>query len=781
MTRAWRLGLICFAATLVATVAAVADDSADADDSGAGLRLPRVVVVAASPLPGAENAEAPVASSTQVIGADGINRTGIPSLTGALLAFGPSTTLNDTEGNVFQPDILFRGFTASPVAGTPQGLAVYVNGVRFNDAFGDTLNWDLIPPTAIESVQVEASNPVFGLNALGGALAVRLKSGFSTQTASMTAYGGSFGRASDIIEFGAQSGALAIYTTLDVTHDDGFRRTGKSDLLRNFTDLGWRGERAEVHLGITAAHDTLDNPGATPVQALAADLSNVFTAPNEVDNKYVAAHLRGELQLDASTSLQGLGYYQRLRQYVPNGITTQVAACPDGSGLLCNSDGSVVTTTNGQAVTDFLNGGYYSGLSVQRLDSHAYGLAAQASSRGELAGHSNRLIAGLTWDGSESVFAGEQLLGGFDPYSRDFLGPGVVLDQPDAGINPVQVRSVTRYLGIYAADVWSLTSSLDLNVRARFNRAAIRLDDQLGGPVNGAHTYQRLNPSTGFEWRIMPTLHVYANYAETNRAPTPQELSCASAAAPCSLLNFFVGDPNLDQVVARTVELGVRGQRQPTAGTQLRWDMDLFRTANTHDIIYEPTVYDPNLAFYTNAGRTLRQGLEANLHLDAPRWRLSLGYAFTDATFRTPLQINSPDNPAADVNGQIAVQSGNHLPGIPRHRANLVLDLDLTAHWSAGLTAVTQSSAWRFGDEANLTAPVPGYTVFDLNTMVHLGAHLSVFAVVNNVLDRRFYTYGAFGPVGDVPWPNIPGGVSDPRTASPGTPRAAFGGLRYQF
>jgi iron complex outermembrane receptor protein len=103
-----------------------------------------------------------VAASTRVLGPSDINRTGIPSLTGAILDNIPSVTVNDAEGNAFQPDILFRGFTASPVAGTPQGIAIFVNGERFNDAFGDTVNWDLIPPSAIQSATLEAANPVFG-------------------------------------------------------------------------------------------------------------------------------------------------------------------------------------------------------------------------------------------------------------------------------------------------------------------------------------------------------------------------------------------------------------------------------------------------------------------------------------------------------------------------------------------------------------------------------------------------------------------------------------------
>jgi outer membrane receptor protein involved in Fe transport len=744
--------------------------------------LEQIVVVGSTPLAGSDVERDRVPTATQVLSAQDVNRTGIPSLTGAILANVPSASINDVEGNVFQPDILFRGFTASPVAGTPEGLAVYVNGARFNDAFGDTVNWDLIPPSAIKTMSIEAANPVFGLNALGGSVSVQLKNGFSDDADSVTAVGGSYGRRAGILEVSRQAGGFAIYLAADATHDGGFRQTGATDLYRLYTDLGWRSDPAEVHLGLTAAHDRLGNPGATPIQALAANISNIFTAPNYVDNKYLAVNLNGTYKLSDATSLQTVGYFQNLRQYVPNGITTQVAPCADGTGLLCNSDdGSVVTTFNAQPVPDFLNGGLYSGLSVQQLQDHAFGATAQATDQRTLGSLTNRLVAGVSFDGAETIFSGVQEIGGFDPYSREFLGPGVVQDQPDLGVNPVRVRNISRFYGAFASDVLALSPNLDATVSGRFNDAQINLTDELGGPVSGLHAYKRFNPSAGLTYRLVPGVQIYGSYSETNRAPTPQELSCASAAAPCSLLNFFVGDPDLHQVVARSYEVGVRGKQEPTSRSRFSWNVDFYRTQNTDDIIYESTVYNPNLAFYTNAGKTRRQGVEANLRFDLEQLHAKVGYAYTDATFRTPLDLNSGNNPAADANGQIHVSPGDRIPGVARHRANIVVDYVLTTQWSVGVEGIVQSNVYRFGDESNATAPVGGYAVVDLNAAYRPINNLTIFVVVNNALNKRYDTYGTFGPIGDVPWPNIPGGVTDPRTASPGTPIVAYGGVRLSF
>jgi len=766
-------------ASVLMALAAVAS-SAQAQNAPPPGSLAGVIVVGSTPLIGSDLDRDEVPAATQVLSASDINRTGIPNLTGAILSNIPSATINDTEGNVFQPDILFRGFTASPVAGTAEGLAVYVNGARFNDAFGDTVNWDLIPPSAIEQVNLEPSNPVFGLNALGGSVNIRLKDGFSTQTANVTAYGGSYGREAAILEYGHEAGAFAVYITGDATHDDGFRQTSTSDIYRLYADLGWRNDVAELHLGTTAVHDTLGNPGATPIQALAANIANIFTAPNVVDNTHLDFNLHGSYKLGDTTSLQSVTYFQTINQVVPNGITEEVMPCGNGTGLLCNSDGSVVIGQNGQQVTDFLHGATYSGLSVQQLDSHAYGTSAQVTLSAPVAAHANHFVAGVSFDGSDSVFAGVQEIGGFNPYTREFLGPGVIQDQSSEGVNPVRVRSVTQFYGLFATDVLTLTPGLDFNIAGRFNDARISLTDELGGPVNGDHTFERFNPSAGLMYRFSPQMQIYGSYSESNRAPTPEELSCASPASPCSLLNFFVGDPNLNQVVAHTFELGVRGRRQGPSDGQISWNLDAYHTLNTNDIIFETTAYNPNLAFYTNAGRTLRQGVEANLRYDAQRFHMTFGYAFTDATFRTPLLLNT-SSPAADADGNEQVLPGDRIPGIPRRRANFVLDCNLTERWSMGGSVVTQSGAYRFGDEANLTQPVGGYTVLDLDAAYHAGDHITLFVVLNNALDKRYDTYGSFGPVGDVPWPNIPGGVSDPRTASPGTPTTVYGGVRMTF
>ena len=136
----------------------------------------------------------------------------------------PGVALSDQTGNQFQLDLNYRGFTASPVIGTPQGIAVYQNGVRINEVFGDIVNWDFIPEKAINQMTLAPSNPVYGLNAIGGALSIEMKNGFTYQGVEGEVEGGSYGRRTASVQAGGQNGNLSGYIAADATNDDGWRQ-----------------------------------------------------------------------------------------------------------------------------------------------------------------------------------------------------------------------------------------------------------------------------------------------------------------------------------------------------------------------------------------------------------------------------------------------------------------------------------------------------------------------------------------------------------------------------
>ena len=366
--------------------------------------LPEFNVVAPTPIPGSDVDRSQIPATTYVLDSDDISFAGVPTLTDAITREIPSTRVSNVEGNEFQPDIIYRGFIASPVAGTPQGLAVYVNGARFNDPFGDTVNWDLIPANAIQSVTVESSNPLFGLNALGGSVNVQLKNGFNFQGGDSSTFAGSYGRLGSNLEYGKQVGNFAIYGSGEYLYDSGFQPTGSAQIERAYLDLGWRSPGAEAHLDIMGANNWIGNPGASPVQALNQNLGNIFTAPNTVYNQYFGLNLHGTYAIDSKLSLQGVAYYQNLDQRVPNGDTVDVEPCDDNPGFLCNEDGSMVIGPGGKPIPDYWSGGPYSGLVSSTLNAHAYGASLQLTDTNNLAGRPNHLVVGASFDGSDSRF-----------------------------------------------------------------------------------------------------------------------------------------------------------------------------------------------------------------------------------------------------------------------------------------------------------------------------------------------------------------------------------------
>lgn len=752
-------------------------------DNNASAAPETITVVAPSPIPGVNLPSGIVPTSVDTLSAANIDRTLIPDLTGALLAYIPAASVNETSGNVFQPDILYHGFIASPVAGTAQGLAVYVDGTRFNDPFGDTVNWDLLAPEAVQSVSVQATNPVYGLNALGGAVDVRLKDGFAASGGEITAYGGSYSRGAGTIEYATHSDHLGFYIAADTASDGGWRQTQQSALYRLYSDIGWRSGGSEWHFSVTAADNKLGNPGASPGQELNVDPSGIFSGPNTVTNEYVSARLRGTTRLNATSSVQTVAYFDNLTQRVSNGATVDAGPCGNGTGALCNGDGSPVTTFGGAVVPDFLHGGPYSALVLEGLDAKSYGASVQFTETAPVLARANHLVVGGSFDGSNATFNADTAIGGFTSNGTQlFVGPpDYVQVQPSEGVTPVKLGTVTRYFGLYLTDTLTLLPSLDLTLAGRFNAAQIDLHDEIGTALNGNHVYNRFNPDAGLAWHVLPDATLFVNYAEANRAPTPTELSCSNANNPCSLLNFFIGDPNLKQVIARTFEIGARFTAHPRFGGRLHGSVDYYHTSDIDDLIFEADRNNPNLAFYTNAGRTLRQGVEANLAYDTRRLHLAVGYAYTRATFESPLLLGAPENPGADANGNILVRPGDFLPGIPQHRGTLVASYKLSDTWTIGSDADLQSSQFLYGDEANLQKPLGGYLVVNFNAQYQVTDRLTLFVLVDNLLGQRYDTYGTFGPTNAVPFPMVQGGVTSTRTADPGQPISAYGGLRYRF
>jgi outer membrane receptor protein involved in Fe transport len=710
-----------------------------------------------------------------------IRAAGTPDLLRALDRTIAGLSLQDAQSNPFQPNLIYRGFVASPLQGTAQGLAFYVDGARFNQPFGDTIDFDLLPDIAIDTVGIEDADPVYGLNALGGAVVVATKTGRGFHGLEISGAGGDHGRSEGSIEAGWQDGPKSAYLAFQANHDGGWRRHSPSSLYRAFADLGFDGSRAGVHLKLTGADSDLTGNGSAPVELLAADRRAVFTYPDITRNRFGRASLHPWFALSDRTRLEGGLYVQHLRQKTVNGDAADIGACGDDANLLCleSADGttSPLLDTAGRQVAALLDeGDPYGVLNRSRTNTTAGGALVQLVDERHLLGGINRIAAGISYDASHTLFRSSTELGALtDDRAVDGLGP--VVAQPDGTITPVSLEARTRYTGLFLSETLPLGPRLSARLGLRYNIARILLDDRIGSDLNGRHRFTRLNPGGSLSYSLSDAFKLSAGYSETNRAPTPAELSCAGPQDPCSFANFFVGDPALRQVVAKSWQAS-GGGHLVLSGWGVDWRVAAWRTTNHDDIQFVASDVRGR-AFFDNVGRTRRQGVEASLEAKRGRWSGRLGYAFTDATFRDPVTLNSPDNPSAGADGTIQVRPGNQLPGIPRHRGLVSIDYDGKG-WALGADMQAQSGQYLVGDEANLQPKTGAFLVVDLRGSKEMFGRFTLFAEVSNLFDRHYATFGTFSETSNVFLAEAPG-AANPRSLGPGAPRRWKLGAKASF
>ncbi len=673
-----------------------------------------------------------------------------------------SVAANDTEGNSFEQDLQFRGFAASPVLGSPQGLAVFQDGVRLNEPFGDTVDWDLVPLSAIASLAlIPGSNPLFGLNAQGGVLDLVTKTGLTAPGIEAAVGADSFGGRSLALSAGHSWGPANLFVATDLDGEDGWRDHSASDVRQLFADFGWAGSRGGADLSVSGARNLLRGNGATPVQLLAVDRAAVFTFPDQADREAVLVAGRFRFAASPAVLLEGNAYGRRLLTDSVNGDASPYSPCEDDAdaGFLCTEDGARVRDQHGTFVPlgtapgapplDGVRNGSH-------LDQTAYGGAFQATASQPLAGHRNELLAGASLDVGSALFDSRSELANL---TADRGTNGVGLFALDSF---VRVGSRFDKLGLFAADTFFPLAPLAVQVAARLDSAGVRLTDELGGDLSGDHRFQRLDPALSLTYSPAAGRSLYATYAESSRAPNPVELTCADPDKTCRLPNAFVADPPLAQVVTRTVELGGRCRR---AG--LRWSFAVYRAVSDDDILFVNSGTLLGQGYFKNVGRTRRQGLEADLGGTLARWvGWYLSYALTDATFQTPFSAASPDNPFS-TDGAIDVAAGARLPGVPRHSLKGGFQIG-DFRRSAGLSAAWSSPRFLRGDEANLDRPLPGFVVVDATGRWALPRGVALVGRVSNLLARRYATFGAYGEPAEVLGP----GFDDPRFLVPGPPRA---------
>ncbi len=735
-----------------------------AADAGAAnpaevFELPVVEVIATTPLPGLGTALKDVPANVQTFNSKDLLRSRTADMTQFLDRYANSVGVGSAQGNAYQQELNFRGFAASPLLGTPQGISVFQDGVRVNESFGDVVNWDLLPRSAISSVQlIPGSNPMFGLNTLGGALAIYTKSGAQYPGASMEVSTGTFGRRTAQIEYGGKADHVDYFATGNVATDKGWAEHNPSRVKQFFGKLGYQDDLTDLDLSLTVADNVLQGAQTLPLSFLDTP-RQAYTFPDANRNRLAFIAVKGSRFLSDSVLLGGNVYYRRFRNF---NVSSNVN---NGFGRIDPDTGALQTNeaTNDRSTTD----------------QKSWGGGMQLTIIGELAGHRHRFIFGAANDSGQTVFTQLAQPAAFTT-DRDTL--------PTGDFIPVSaVASANRYDGAFVGDTIAIDERWTLTLSGRYNRARVRIEDRSGrNPgLDGEHVFARFSPALGVNFNPSAGFTGYASFNEGMRAPSPVELTCSDANAPCKLPNVFIADPPLKKVISHTMEAGARGK----SGSGTSWSAAIYRTDIDDDIQFiSGGGASVNTGFFQNVGKTRRDGIELGGSARLGNVSLILRYSHTEAMFRSAFTAASRNNSTADAAGAIDVRSGDRIPGIPENSVKLRAELDDGARWSVGGGVVYASGQYARGDENNRDrhGRVPSYAVVDIDARIRLDADWQLFASVSNLFDRRYQNFAvlgsnaftgpgrSFGPaVGFDPEPTQFRGV--------GAPRAVWVGLSYSW
>ncbi|MFT6394566.1 MAG: outer membrane receptor protein involved in Fe transport [Methylophilaceae bacterium] len=793
MRKLFKLKLIALAVLSIYGMPSIAAEST--------IELDEVEVISTTPLQGVGLPVERIPAAVQTIKSKDLEQQKSTTIADFMNDNLTGVSVNATQNNPFQPDILFRGFTASPLLGTPQGLSVFQDGVRVNEPFGDAVNWDLIPVNAIAGINlIPGSNPVFGLNTLGGSLSVVTKNGRTHQGGVIEMSSGSWGRKNVLGEFGgvSQDGSIDYFISGNYFDEDGWRDYSPTEVKQVFGKLGWENESSRLELSYTGADNDMIGNGLIQKEFIDEEgRESINTRPDQTKNKLSFLNLNGSHWFNDDVEMSGNAYYRKSDRKTLNGdVNDDFNADDDKNGF-----GDVDTDLDGDVDAGELAAALAAcgttdsevncsgAVNRSKTRQKGYGFNAQLAFNQPLLGKENQFITGVGYDQSEIDFEQSSEYGLVNA-TRGIDANGEMSDEA-----AVKLTGKTESWGVFVTDTMSLDDQWALTLAGRYNQINVKNSDQLilddSDPesLSGDHDFHRFNPSVGLTFSPSKALTLYGSYNEGMRAPTSMELGCANPAVPCKLPNAMAGDPPLHKVVAKTFEVGARGELTKSIG----WSAAVYRTVNHDDIQFISTNATNGMGYFDNVGKTRRQGLDLGLSGQLDKFTFNAGYSFINATYQSALELSNEVN--STVNGDsIQVKKGDHLANIPEHAFKLRVQYQATPSWSIGTTMNTFSDVFVRGNENNdhqggtgnddfvqEGGKVSGYTVFNLDSRYTFGkTGWQVFAKATNIFDKKYSTGGMLGEN----WFEGGAFAGDDEPSMmlmPGAPRAGWIGARYEF
>ncbi len=751
----------------------------------------KVDVVSETPLAGTDLEVNQIAAPVQTATAAEIDNSGALDLGDFMNRKLNGIHVNEMDANPFQPDVNYRGYTASPILGTPEGLSVYVDGVRQNQPFGDVVSWDLIPKDAISEVTlVPGSDPLFGLNTLGGALSVTTKSGLTNPGWAGDALYGSSGRKEVEGEWGGgQATGFNWFFSGMGFHESGWRIDSPSDVRQGFAHLGWRTQKTDLALTASYAYNTLIGNALQDYRLLQANYASVYSIPDVIANRSPAFNFIARHTFSDNLSLTGNAWYRNIRTesinpnfngdvagndiYQPTLAEQSVLTAAGYTGF--PTSGADITNTpfpKWACIAEALSLGSpdstCDGLIVySKLVQNEYGFSGQFTWLTNPRIGRNQFAAGTSLDRSDIAYSQNTDYAYALP-NYTLVGVPAWQDGSTVDANGSPIDSRVRLNGhapngsLFFADTLTLWKKVNVTVSGRYNRDTINNLDQLNpvagvGSLTGNYTFQRFNPAVGVTWSPTSTVNAYARFSQGSRAPTSVELGCADPSAPCSLPNAFSSDPPLQQVVTNTWEFGLRGKPEIRFAHNVNWNVGAFRAENRNDILFVSSVI-LGTGYFQNFAKTLREGLDADLdgRIGPVTW--GFDWTFLSATYQSTETLNGAANNTSDsalagypgLNGNIYIHPGNRIPLIPKQSGKAYLEYEPTKKLLFALSEVAVSSSYARGNENNAyqadgvyylgPGVSPGYAITNFRAHYDLTRHLQVAVQIDNLFNQKYYT-----------------------------------------
>jgi outer membrane receptor protein involved in Fe transport len=773
----------------------------------------KVDVVETTPLAGVELSKDQIASPVQTATAADIANSGGLDLPDFMSRRLNGVYLNEMQGNPFQPDVNFRGYTASPLLGTPQGVSVYLDGVRQNQPFGDVVSWDLIPQNAIaEMTLIPGSDPVFGLNTLGGALSVQTKDGVTSPGLAGKLTYGSSGRKAVQAEYGGgKATGFNYFLAANAFHESGWRIDSPSDIRQGFGRFGWRTDKTDLAFTASYAYNTLLGNGLQDYRLLQTNYASVYSIPDSTANRSPSFNFIARHTFSSALTFSGNAWFRNIRT---EGINANInddvlgqsiyepgenAANTPFPKLLCIAE--ALPPGNPDQTCD--------GITIYSKEvQNEYGLSGQLTWLTNPRAGRNQFTAGAAIDRGSVDYTQNTNYGYLNP---NYTITAVPAWQDDSAVS---LHGLTPNWSLYATDTLTIAKTWNVTLSGRFNRFTTDNADRIHpiagpGSLDGQYVYQRFNPAIGVTWSPVSAVNAYASYTQGSRAPTAIELGCADPNNPCSLPNALASDPPLQQVVTGTWEAGVRGKPEVPFMRGLSWNAGAFRAENRNDILFVSSV-QTGTGYFKNFGKTRREGFDADLNGRNGRVTWGLDYTFLEATYQSTETVDGAGNDTSDsalagypgTDCNIYIHPGNRIPLIPKQSGKAFADIQATKKLVFDLSEVTVSSSYARGNENNAYQPdgtyylgpgvSPGYAITNFLAHYDLTRRLQIAVQVDNLFDHHYYTaaqlantgLSAQGSLLPQPFPAYANGSYPVQSATfftPGAPRRVWVELRLKF